>query len=126
MNPIREDFDVQCFVGATLYELCLNANQMRLLFDTGLKIIAEGNLVLRSPSADDSVAPTSLAEVIITPQSPNLELFRLIECQISSVRLSPNRMNLLFVFSSGQSLELIGDDPYECYRIQIEDEEIIV
>lgn len=119
MYPIPVDFDTGCFVGSTLYEVCSNANQIRLKLDSGLDIVVEGRMVLRaSATQGDSVT--------ISPQSPSIQIYSLIETQITSVQLSPHRMNLILFFSGGQSVELIGDEPYECYRIQLEDREVIV
>ena len=126
MYPIRDDFGANCFIGTTLYELCLNANQIRLLFDSGCKIVLEGKLVLRNASNGESASDANTTPVIVTPQSPNLDLFLLIEAQVASAQLDRNRMNLTLEFSDGQAIELIGDEPYECYKIQIGGAEIVV
>lgn len=119
MYPIPDDFDVKCFIGAKLYEFCMNANQIRLKFNTGLQIVVEGRMILRlSANSDDLLA--------ISPQSPSLDFYSLVEAEVISVHLSHNRMNLRFDFPDGQTLDLIGDDPYECYRIQSNDRELIV
>lgn len=119
MYPIPADFDTNCFIGSTLYEFCVNANQIRLKFDSGLEIVVEGQMTLHSPTKSDE-------SLTISPQSPSVHLHTLIETEVTSIQLSPNRMNVTLGFTDGQYLELIGDDPYECYRIQTHDREVIV
>ncbi len=119
MYPIPDDFDVNCFIGAKLYEFCMNANQIRLKFNTGLQIVVEGRMILRlSANSDDLLT--------ISPQSPSLDIHSLVEAEVISLHLSQHRMNLRFNFADGQMLDLIGDDPYECYRLQSNDREVIV
>jgi hypothetical protein len=119
MYPIPADFDANCFVGSTLYEFCVNANQIRLKFDSGLEIVVEGQMTLRTPTRCDDT-------LTISPQSPSIQICSLIETEVISMHLSPNRMNLTLVFTDGHYLELVGDDPYECYRIQTQGREVIV
>lgn len=124
MYPIREDFNPACLIGMRLYQVCINANQIRLQFDSGSSIVLEGKLVL-GYAYDVSESKQNL--IIIAPNLLDLDLFRLIESEVTSSYLNPNRLNLSLEFSNKQMIELIGDEPYECYKIQIgNDEEILV
>lgn len=119
MYPIPDDFDLNGFIGSAMYEFCMNANQIRLKFNTGLQIVVEGSMNLRlSANSDDLLT--------VSPQSPSLDINRLVDSEVISIHLNQNRMNLRLNLANGHSLELIGDEPYECYRVQWNHREVIV
>jgi len=119
MYPIPDDFDLNGLRGSTIYEFCMNANQIRLKFNTGLQIVVEGSMNLRlSTNGDDLLT--------ISPQSPSLDINRVVDSEVISIHLNQNRMNFHLNFANGHSLELIGDEPYECYRVEWKNREVIV
>ena len=126
MYPIREDFDAKFLIGASLCEVCFNANQIKMWFDSGCTIVLEGCLVHRIEGQGAIVCDTNMTDVAVTPQTPSVSLFRLIERQVANVRFDQRRFNTTIEFSDGQSIELIGEEPYECYKIKFGDDEILV
>ena len=123
MYELPKHFDAHCFVGRSLYEIAFNANQVRLMFDSGLRIVVEGTMVLANAAIPSK---STDSPININPQNPDVQLLNLIEAQVESAWIDEKRFNLTLAFSNGRTLALIGGDPYECYKIQNGKEELIV
>lgn len=114
MYPIPKDFDVSSLTGIKLYGITFTANQIILMFDEG-RIVVEGRMILRTLPASSDVQDIGLD---ISAQDPDIQLLSMIESNVVSVRIDEVRLNLSLTFSNGQTLVLIGDEPYECYTIE--------
>ena len=123
MYQLPKDFEISSLAGSKLYEIAFNANQIRLMFDSRVNIVVEGRMVMESSSISSDSTDSGLN---ITAQAPTIKLLDLIESQVVSIQIDEQRLNLKFTFSKGQTLTLIGNEPYECYTVHIGDKAIIV
>ena len=100
-----------------MYEIGFNANQIRLSFAPSLSIVVEGVMKMRVGQ---------LEEISISPESPRLELLRLIESTVESVYLDPSRSEMELRFNGNANLTLLADDNYESYTIVTEEKSYVV
>lgn len=122
MNTIPKDFNASSLAGIQLLGISFTANQIRLMFDK-VNIVVEGRMILKILPPSSDAADNGIE---ISPQAPDIQLLSLIESHVVSARIDDARLNLSIAFSNDRSLVFIGDEPYECYTIQLGDRTIIV
>lgn len=104
--------------GRRIIQITFNVNTIALYFDggyiqfSGPFVFAKNKDVLRF----DEVYPVKRDYGLLT----------LLENNVTSVEQDETHRNLIFKFETGATLELIGDDGYESYLINIDGKEIRV
>jgi hypothetical protein len=121
---LPEDFDARIFVGSTVEQICVTANQIVVQFEVRFILTIEGPycLLVRSSATAESQPVTQRLQVpTFVP-----EILSLIEQKVISAT-STRDGTLTLQFEKGDLLQVLDDSPaYESYRIFHRGVEVIV
>jgi hypothetical protein len=120
VNQLPHDFNVQVFVGLTVTQICVNANQLKLHFDNEILLVVENAVCWTRP------ASAGLPGLRITVPEFDPTILTVIQQRVASAQARSD-CSLVFVFESGDMLEIPTDVPmYESYAIYHGDRQIFV
>lgn len=118
MYKIPLEFDVNTLKGQLIIQIAFGLNYIIFLFDNGFVQLSG------SFSIYFNNRKTKYNEVF--PVTSDLGLLNLLEKQIIKAEVNENRSTLILEFEAGTTLELIGNEEYESYRIKMNGQEFII
>lgn len=119
MYKIPEDYKFDELIGSFIPQIAFSANTITLFFeDAGLVTISGGISVIKNNEI------IKIDEVY--PVTNDHGLLSFIEKKIVNVEINNDRTCLKLNFEGGDSIELLSDEYYEAYTLDISGQEAIV
>lgn len=124
MKQLPEDFDAQMFVGLTVVQISVNANQLLFHFDSEVLLVVEYAVHLTTVASARVAVPPPPLRIEVPEFDPRI--LALIEQRCTAAEALRD-CTLIIRFQTGDVLEVLADIPmYESYRIYHEGRELIV
>lgn len=112
MYKIPENFDFSTFKGRTISQISFGLNVIIIFFSPEIYVQWSGRFKISRENVK-----TNFDEVY--PVKSDFGLLAFLEKKVETVYTNENRNNLLLIFDDESVIEIIGDDAFESFTLNV-------